>query len=208
MFAPMKTSALLGVFVLALGAGGCDKKISQSKTQDFLKELLKGKGVPNAEVTCPADIPAKKDGVFTCQMKAEGLSFEAEVKQLDDAGNVNARIKNIYLPGELSKVLQASARNSVPDATADCGSEKIKVGKKGDKVLCKVKTSAGDQDVTIEIKDDYGAAEIVAAPPAPAPEPTPAPTEPAAPPAAGDHPAEPPAGDHPADPPPAEPAHE
>lgn len=180
---------------MAFAAGGCEKKIDGAKAQEYIKALVTSKGVSAAEVTCPGDVPAKKDSVFICKVKADGVSFDAEVTQKDDSGNVNARTKGVVFPGELQAQLLKKAQAQVPEATVDCGAAKVKAVSKGDRLKCVAKMPSGEQAVEAEVKDEYGTVDLVP----PKAEPPPAEPPPAAEPPAGEHPpaAEPPTGEHP-----------
>jgi hypothetical protein len=159
----------VAAIVLAVVAGGCEKKIDAGKAEELVKSLFTARGVAGVEVSCPTDIKPKKDDVFTCRGKPEGVSFEAEVTEKDDVGNVVARLKGIVFPGELKQGLEQKAKAQVPEATVDCGPEKVRVAHVGDHIKCTAHTPSGEVPISAVVKDEYGL--VALEEPAAAPEP-------------------------------------
>jgi len=145
------------VVAAAAGLGGCKKKISSDKAEDLVRGLFKRNDVAVDKVSCPKDLKVKKGDIFMCDVTAAGLSFQVEMRQKDDKGYTEAFAKGVAMPQVVAKQLTETARKKVgPEATVDCGPEKIRLAASGAKWSCMGSLGGQQHPIEIEMTDDYG----------------------------------------------------
>lgn len=100
---------------------------------------------PITTVECPGDIPAGAGDPFTCVVHAAEVSFDVEVVERDDAGDVefapeDAVLVTAVIEADLDARLHEAydQPGDVMELTVDCGEPRVRVLQVGDTFDCEV----------------------------------------------------------------------
>ncbi|MCM1982729.1 DUF4333 domain-containing protein [Lyngbya confervoides] len=156
----------LALPLLALTLAACNTTIDDAKVETAISEGIQTQtGLVANTVICPEDQKIEEGNTFTCKVTLEGgQSFDAEVTQTDDEGNIrwdaqkgleslNGLISNAALEEQIA---QGISEQLQVETSADCGG-KFRIALTGETFECTVTDVQGnEQRVQVEAKDDEG----------------------------------------------------
>lgn len=151
---------------LAFSLAACTGTIDASKLETVISEgLLEQTALVTDTVTCPEDQEFAQGDVFFCNVTLEGgQSFDVEVTQEDDQGNVfwsadeglqslEGLISNQLLEEQIAQGIQEQLQLTT---TVDCGG-KYRVALKGETFSCTVTDEDGNsRPAQIVANDNQG----------------------------------------------------
>ncbi|CAN5918058.1 hypothetical protein BH11MYX2_BH11MYX2_11670 [soil metagenome] len=151
-------------------------KIDGSKAQSFITEKLTDTfGVAPTGVSCPDDIPTKKDTSFRCTAGFSGnVSATITLTQTDDNGFVViTQVDGVQGAKPIeTAITEGIAKQMKQAVTADCGA-KVRAVHKGESFECKMTVKSGEiVPVAITFTDEHGGYDWNLAPAAPKAPPT------------------------------------
>jgi len=157
--------AVVGVVALALaGCGGSDGDEMlnlQGARNEILRQATNGYGtvLDVGEVSCPAEVPRKKDAVFFCTVELDGQRLRVNVQQTNDEGGVRLyEAQSVLVVDTMNDALASyTAQRGKPTSSVSCGETTVLIRTPGDEVECSITFADGSTAVaTYGVQDTKG----------------------------------------------------
>ena len=158
-------AAALAVLLVACGGGGDEEpaasttpKIVDTREVENTLVATQKRATPELDVrdpSCPARVEVSEGATFSCTIAVEGVVVPYQVTLADTATRIRYNIrpaKAILLIPKLVEALRAQA----PNATVDCGTERIKVLDVGATLDCRLADRSTSRTITFRVDDVDG----------------------------------------------------
>lgn len=104
---------------------------------------------------CPARVEVSEGASFSCTIAVEGVIVPYQVTLADVATKIRYNIRPARAILLISKLVDA-LRSQVPNATVDCGPDRIKVLDVGSTLECRLSDRTGARTVMFKVDDVDG----------------------------------------------------